>query len=164
MKRTTWAAVALVAAVALIPLAAQGTPAQGSQGPVRGRGFGPGPGGPGGGPGGPGAMRVVHQLDLTDAQRDQIKAVVDEHRQERPGARLVELQQQLQAAIFADTVDLAKIEALKSQIAAAEAAMLASRIETETKVAQLLTPAQRAKARELLANAPGPGRGRRGGW
>ena len=161
MKKTLWAAVALVAVVALIPVAAQ-VQQQASQRPERagmGRGFGPG------GRGGPGPG-IVHRLDLTDQQREQVKAVVEEQRASRPGANLMELQKQLQTALFADTVDLAKVEELKTAIAAAEAALLSTRIETELKINQILTPEQRAKARELIANSPGPGpgrgRGRRG--
>jgi Spy/CpxP family protein refolding chaperone len=161
MKKTVWAAIAVLAMAALIPLAAYGTQEtrQQPQEQGRGRGFGPGPGGPGG----PGAMRVLQRLDLTETQREQVKAILDERRDERP-AHMMQLQQQLQAAIFADTVDLAKIEALKGQIASAEAALLSARIDTETRIAQLLTPEQRAKARELVANRPGPARGRRGGF
>jgi Spy/CpxP family protein refolding chaperone len=156
MKKTLWAAVALVAVVALVPAAAQVQ--QGPQRPGRagmGRGFGPG------GPGGPGPG-IVHRLNLTDQQREQIAAIVEEHRESRPGAKVMDLRKELQAALFADTVDLAKVEGLKTAIAAAEAALLASRIETEMKVNQVLTPEQRAKARELIASAPGPrfGRGR----
>ena len=164
MKKTLWAAVALVAMVTLIPLTAQSTQGtQPPQGPGRGmgRGFG--------GPGGPGRIGPVFQrLDLTDAQREQIKAIMEERRESRPGANMMELQKQLQAALLADAVDNAKIEQLKAAITSAEAAMLSARIETELKISQLLTPEQRAKARELIAQGPGagfgrgPGRGR--GW
>jgi Spy/CpxP family protein refolding chaperone len=157
MKKTLWAAVALVAVVAMIPIAAQVQP-QTPQRPARGemgRGFGPG------GRGGPGPG-FVHRLDLTEPQREQIKAIMEERRDAWPGAPLMELQKQLQTALFADTVDLAKVEELKTAIAAAEAALLASRIDTELKINQVLTPEQRAKARELIASrqGPGPGRGR----
>jgi Spy/CpxP family protein refolding chaperone len=156
MKKTMWAAIALVAVVAMIPLTAQGT-----QGPGRmGRGFG-GPGVRGQGPGGPGPMAMLQQLNLTEQQREQVKALMDERRDQRPGANMQELQKELHAAVFADTVDLAKIEQLKGAIASAEAAMLSARIDTHVKISQILTAEQRAKARELPAR--GPGRGRRGG-
>jgi Spy/CpxP family protein refolding chaperone len=157
MKKTLWAAVALVAVVALIPAAAQ-VQQQAAQRPERagmGRGFGPG------GPGGPGPG-IVHRLDLSDQQREQVKAIVEEQRASRPVGTLLDLQKQLQTALFADTVDLAKVEELKTSIASAEATLLSARIETELKINQILTPEQRAKARELIANSqgPGPGRGR----
>ena len=160
MKKTMWAAMVALAIVAMIPLAAGGAQdAQRPQGPGRGmgRGFGPG------GPGGPG-LGIVHRLDLTEAQREQLEAILEERRASRPGAAMMELQKQLQTALFADTVDLAKVEELKLAIASAEAAMLSARIDTELKVNQVLTAAQRAKARELIAAGPtaGRGRGRRG--
>ena len=159
MRKTVWAAIAIVAIVAMIPVAAQGLQGRGHG---QGRGFG-GPGGPGGpggrgGPGGP--MAILNQLNLTDQQQEQIKAIHQERREERPGADRMELQKQLQTAIFADTVDLAKIEGLKTAIASAEAAMLSGRIDTEVKISQVLTTEQRAKARELFAKSPP--RGRRG--
>ncbi len=153
MKKTLWAGVVALAALALIPISAQEP--QRPQGPGRGMGRGVGPGGPGGpGPG------IVRRLDLTEQQREQIKAIVDERRESKPGANMMELQKQLQTALFADAVDLAKVEQLKQAIASAEAAMLSARIDTELKINQLLTPEQRAKARELVASGPGPGRGR----
>ena len=151
MKKTVWAGIAVVAMVAMIPVAAQGL--QGRGGGGQGRGFG-GPGGLGG------PMAILNQLNLTDQQQEQIKTIHQERRQERPGADMRELQKQLQTAIFADTVDIATIEGLKTAIASAEAAMLSGRIDTEVKISQVLTPEQRAKARELFAT--GPMRGRRG--
>jgi Spy/CpxP family protein refolding chaperone len=163
MKKAVWTAMAIVAIAAMIPVAAaQGPQGRGGRGP--GGGFG-GPGGPGGGPGGRGGpggpAAILHQLNLTDAQREQLKAIHEERREERPGANMMELQKQLQTALFADTVDLAKIEELKTAIASAEAAMLSARIDTELKINQILTAEQRAKARDLLAKGPGQ-RGRRG--
>lgn len=150
MKKTLWVAAVVVAALALVPLTAQ--EATRPQAPGRGMGRGFGPGGPGPG--------LVHRLDLTDQQREQVQAIMEERRASRPGANMMELQKQLQAALFADTVDLAKVEALKDAIRAAEAAMLSARIDTELKINHILTPEQRAKARELIAAGPGPGRGR----
>jgi len=157
MKKTLWAAVVVLAIVAMIPLAAGGQDAQRPQGPGRGMGRGFGPGGPGGpGPG------IVHRLELTEAQREQVKALMEERRESRPGAGMMELQKQLQTALFTDSVDLAKIEQLKQAIASAEAAMLSARIDTELKINLILTAEQRAKARELIATGPPQGRGRRG--
>jgi Spy/CpxP family protein refolding chaperone len=157
MRKTAWAAIAVVAIVAMIPVAAQGLQGRGGRG--QGSGFG-GPGSPGGPGGRGGPMAILSQLNLTDQQQEQIKAIHQERREERPGADTMELHKQLQTAIFADTVDLAKIEGLKTAIASAEAAMLSARIDTEVKISQVLTAQQRAKARELFAK--GSPRGRRG--
>ena len=103
-------------------------------------------------------MPVLRQLNLTDAQREQIKTLTDAERAARtqsggqaPARTLFELQQSLQAAIFADTPDTAQIDQLKANIAEAEAAALAGRIDLQVKIAQILTPEQRAQARELTA-------------
>lgn len=148
---TTMAAV-LVGAAAVVSLAAQAPRAglgDGSQ-----RGFGQG------GPGrGPGPMMMLRQLDLTDAQRTQIRAIMDEHRPAQDQMqKMGELQKQLHDTIFADNVDQAKIEELKTAIREAEGAALDARISTELQIAQVLTPEQRAKARELDGQRPPRGR------
>jgi periplasmic protein CpxP/Spy len=154
MKRTIWTTVMAVAVAALvtIPLVAQQPQGRGFG---RGMGMGMGPGGPGGrgGPGGP--MALLRGVELTDAQREQIRGIMDAHRQDAPAQRMHGLQQQLQLAILADAPDAAKIQELKGAIAGANDEALASRIEMETKIAQILTPAQRAKAREAAGTMRG---------
>src|SRR5262245_13884790 len=112
-KRTlsTIAATAIVLAVGISTAVAQGP---GGRGPGQGRGFGPGPGGPGG-PGGP--LPMLRQLNLTDAQRDQVKALLDEERRQNDAAgprKMMELQRALQAAIFADAPDNGQIDQLRA--------------------------------------------------
>ena len=70
------------------------------------------------------------------------------------------LHRQLEAALLADTPDDQQIQLLQQQVAAAEADALAQQIAIERKIAQILTPDQRAKIRERLSqDAPS----RRGG-
>jgi periplasmic protein CpxP/Spy len=145
MKRTMWTAVAalMVAAAVAIPVIAQ--PPQGGRGPGRGPGMG----------------GMLRGLNLTDAQRDQIKTLTEQRRTgEGPRRNLMDLERQLHAAILADTPDLPKIEELKSSVAAASAQELTARIDLESRIAQILTPEQRAQAREAVAKGPA---GRRGG-
>jgi len=127
-------------------------------------GRGPGPGQGRGGPGGP--LPILRQLNLTETQREQIKALTDEQRArndaQSPARKLVELQRALEAAVFADTPDSAQIEQLRAGIAEAEAAFLAARVELQLKIAQILTPEQRKQARELTDRRPGRA-GRAGG-
>lgn len=160
MKRTMWTTIVVVALAGLVTIPLMAQPPQGrGMGRGMGMGMGPGRGGPGG-PGGAGPMAFLRGVDLTDAQREQIRAIMEDHREGAPGQRMHELEQQLQLAILADTPDT-QIEGLKSAIAAASAGQLATRIEVESKIAQILTPAQRAKAREAVGNmGPPPGRGR----
>lgn len=148
MKRTMWAAVAalMLAAAVAIPVIAQ--PPQGGRGP----GKGPGMGGP---------LPMLRGLNLTDAQRDQIKTLTEQRRTAgEPRRNLMDLERQLHAAILADTPDPPKIEELKSSIAAASAQELVARIDLESRIAQILTPEQRAQAREAVAKGSA---GRRGG-
>ena len=145
MKRSMWTAVAalMVAAAVAIPVIAQ--PPQGGRGPGRGPGMG----------------GMLRGLNLTDAQRDQIKTLTEQRRTgEDPRRNLMDLERQLHAAILADTPDLPKIEELKSSVAAASAQELTARIDLESRIAQILTPEQRAQAREAVAKGPA---GRRGG-
>ena len=155
MKRTIWAGAfaALIAIAISAPLVAQPP-----QGPGRGAGRA-GFGGPMG-PGGPGlGLSILRSLNLTDAQREQVRALTEERRAQAPGRQGAELQRQLELAIFADTPDQQKIEELKTAIAATHQAELAARIDLETRVAQVLTPEQRVQARERLEKG-GPPRGR----
>jgi Spy/CpxP family protein refolding chaperone len=107
-------------------------------------------------------------LNLTDDQKAQVKTLLDEERTQTdaqsPGRKLMELQRTLSAAVFADVPDTAQIDQLRASIAEAEAAALARRIDMQLKVAQILTPEQRQRARELADRPSGQGRagGRRG--
>ena len=142
MKRTIWSvALALVVAGAVaIPVIAQ--PPQGGRGPGRGPAFDGAP--------------VLRGLNLTDAQREQIRSIREAQRTgDNPRRNVMDLERQLQTAIFADATDQAKIEQLKNSIAAARAAELTSRIELQSRIAHVLTPEQRAQARDALGKAAG---------
>jgi Spy/CpxP family protein refolding chaperone len=67
----------------------------------------------------------------------------------------MDLERQLQSVIFSDAPDQQKIDDLKNSIAAANAADLAARIDLASRISQILTPEQRAQARDALAQAPG---------
>lgn len=118
------------------------------------QGFGRGPG-RGMGPGGPGPMGVLQRLDLTDEQRTEIKALLEERKAEAPEQKVMDLQKQLHEAIFAATPDTAKISEIKTAIDAAASEALDDRVALQLKIAQVLTPEQREKARAF--------EGRRGG-
>ena len=148
MKRTIWSAVLamVVAGAVAIPVIAQ--PPQGGRGQGRGPAF-------------DGALPVLRGLNLTDAQREQVRSITEAQRTgDNPRRNLMDLERQLQAAIFADTPDHQKIEELKNSITAASTSALAARIELQSRIAQVLTPEQRAQARDALAKAPA-GRGAR---
>lgn len=122
---------------------------------VSGQGRGKGPDGQGFGRGGP--FPMLRQLNLTDQQKEQVKALADDLRKQTdqaPARKVAELRRQLQAAIFADSPDAAQIDQLRASIADAEAAALAARIDLQLKIAQILTPEQRKQAREAVSNLP----------
>lgn len=137
----------LVVAAGALPLMAQG------RGPGGRGGFG----GPGrlGGPGGPNLVAMFRHLDLTDAQRDQLRAILQA---EKPAADQEEnartAEQKLHAAIFGDGADPASIDALKAAVNAVHAAELDRRVEIMQKVAPILTPAQREQLLKLPPNHP----------
>jgi periplasmic protein CpxP/Spy len=162
MKKTFWVttvAVALAAALA-VPAVAQAPQGRGAGG---GQGMGMGPGRPGG-PGGAGPSGMLRGVQLTDAQRDQIRSIHQEARSSaaEPG-KGIQLQRELRLALLADTPDQQKVASLKQAIATAQTEGLARRIEVQGRVAQILTPEQRAQVRQRLEQAPagprGPGRG-----
>jgi protein CpxP len=152
MNRRIVMAAVLALSVGAISLLAQ-VPGQRPGGPGRGRG---GPGGPGG----PGILAMVHQLDLTDAQREQLRALAEEGRQGGdPGAPMRAAEQKLHAAVLADTPDLQAIESLKAALTSAHAAELEHRVDMMRKVAQILTPAQRQQLLQMEPQGPPRGRG-----
>ena len=141
---------ALALSLGALPLLAQGPGGQRTGGPGRG-----GPGelsGPGmrGGPAG--MLRMIRQLNLTDAQREQLRALIEGSRPaEDPRAAFGDAEQKLHAAVLADPPDLQAIESLKAVLTSAHAAMIDHRVELMQQVAQILTPAQKQELLRLHA-------------
>ena len=134
------------------------------------RGGGPGRGGPGG-PGGPGrggplggilGPIPLERLGLTEAQNQQVRALVDSNQEAQRALRdrAFTAREALEAAIMSDTVDETSIRARSAEVAAVEADVAVSRAKLRNQVFQILTPEQRAEAKRLQAEGPGPGRGR----
>jgi protein CpxP len=130
-----------------------------------------GPGGPGmrGGPGGPFGMAglPLRALDLTDAQRQQVRTIMESHRDEQKaiGDRMQSARKALHEAIAAEVFDEGAIRAKAAEIGAveADAAVLQAKIHAE--VFAILTPEQVTKAKELrtqMENRMKDGRGRGG--
>jgi Spy/CpxP family protein refolding chaperone len=130
---------------------AQGRGPRGGDGP----GFAPGFGGRG--PGG-----LARLADLTEEQQKLVRSILEEDRASRQGPpAAVTLQRQLSAELLADAPDDQKIDTLRQQLIQAQGEELARHIALERKIAQVLTPEQRATARQRLAEGP-RGRGERG--
>jgi len=121
--------------------------------PFRGGRMGPGgPGGRFGGPGGPMGMMPMlgPQLNLTDAQRDQIKTIADSHRDEWKAladrGRTAHLA--LDDAINADPVNEAAIRQKSADASAVDADIAVARAHAHAEVFQILTADQKTQLKE----------------
>ncbi len=143
----------------------------GGPGPSVGRGgpgrFG-GPGGPGfpGGPMGLLGPRMMERLNLSDAQREQVKSVLDSHKDEMKalGDKGFEARKALEAAVAADQFEETTIRARSADVGTVEADMAVLRARIHAEVWQILTPDQQTQAKTLQAQmeqrrqrGPGPG-------
>ena len=114
---------------------------------------GRGPGGPDGsgfgGPGGPMGIlpRLGRDIDLTDAQRDQIKAIVESHKDEWKGLadRARTAHMALNTAVTAETLDEVVIRQKSSEVAAVDADLAVARARAHAEVFKILTAEQKAK-------------------
>lgn len=138
--------VALTAGAGLATVAAR---EQGPTGPGRGMNGRRGPGGPGG-PGGALAL-PLRGLNLTDTQREQVRATTDGHRAEFDAirTRMGAARAALQEAVTADTFNEATVRQRSVDVAAVEADAAVLRAKVHAEVWALLTPEQQQKAREL---------------
>jgi protein CpxP len=121
-------------------VAAQNT--SGRPGPFMGRG----------GPGGPmGMMAPLGRLNLTDAQRQQVKSIMDSHQDEvkAVGSRAFEARKALDAAVTADTFDESAIRTASANVATVDADMAVLRARIHGEVWQILTPDQQKQAKEF---------------
>ena len=129
-----------ISAVVAVALTLAGTPlaaGQGGQGPGGQGGRYGGPGGPmgrgRGGPGGPmgpdNPMMMLGRLDLTEAQRGQVKQILDSRRGEQKalGDREFAAHSALEASIASDGLNEAVIRGKAAEVAAVEADMAVMR-------------------------------------
>ncbi|MDP2054334.1 MAG: Spy/CpxP family protein refolding chaperone, partial [Acidobacteriota bacterium] len=158
----------LAAGFVAVVLAAGSTlvTAQDGQMKRRGPGQGPGVGGPPPdgmrGPGGPrGPMGMgngpgFRELDLTDDQKAQVKAIGESHRAEfkAAGEKMRAARQGMRALIAADTLDEAAVRAKSIEVAAAEADLAILNAKVRTQTMQVLTSEQLAKLKERQAQRP----------
>jgi Spy/CpxP family protein refolding chaperone len=133
----------------------------GQQPPFRAGHMGP-PMGPGGrmGPMGPLAP-LLARLNLTDAQKDQVKAIMQSHADEFKtlGDRAGTAHQALDAAESADTIDDSAIRQKSADVAAVDADIAVARAHLRAEVFQIFTADQKAEAKQLMARREGHGRG-----
>jgi Spy/CpxP family protein refolding chaperone len=92
-------------------------------------------------------MRALRGLDLTDAQREQVRAIFTEQagalRERMQAARGA--QQELRALALSPNFDSGRAREFADTAAKAQADLALMRAESMSKVVALLTPEQRAK-------------------
>lgn len=154
MKRTVMAA----AVVAALTAAAVAVTAQGP-GPRGPRGGQMGPGGPGG-PRGPMPVELIRGLDLSDAQRDQVRTIAESHREAftEVAGKMRDARERLTAAVDADTVDEAAIRAASANVAAVMADEAVLRAKVRAEIFNILTPEQQQQAKQRPARPRRAGR------
>jgi len=96
---------------------------------------------------------MLGRLNLTDAQREQVKSVLDSHRDETRALadKSGTAHRALAAAISAEQFDESAIRARSADVAAADADMAVLQARIHGEIWQLLTPDQQKQARELQA-------------
>jgi protein CpxP len=93
------------------------------------------------------------QLDLTDAQREQVKGVMQkEHSTMKPLMQQVHTMQQQLKQYSEGTYDEAKVQALVAQQAQTLVQLKVQETRIHSKIYQLLTADQQAKLKEIEAN------------
>jgi periplasmic protein CpxP/Spy len=127
--------------------------------PFMGRGMGRG--GPGG-PGGPMGMLPMlgRMINLTDTQKDQIKAIADSHKEEWKAlaGRARTAHGALNSAVTAETLDEAAIRQRSSEVAAVDADMAVARARAHAEVFQILTTEQKAQLKSMQTERQNRGR------
>ena len=106
---------------------------------------------------------AVSQVGLTDAQKDQIKAIAQSHADEWKGLadRERQARQALDTAIAGTQFDEVTIRQRSAELSAVEADVAVAPARVRAEAVQILTADQQAKLKEIESQRP-RGRGRRG--
>lgn len=94
---------------------------------------------------------MARELNLTDAQKQQVKTIMESAKSSADGihAKLEEVHKQLDAATANGQFDEAQVRTLANQQAQLEADMLVEHLRAKSKVFGILTAEQRVKAEEM---------------
>jgi Spy/CpxP family protein refolding chaperone len=139
------------------------------QGSFSGRRGGPPPmgiGGPGAAMGPMGIIGpIIGRLGLSDSQKDQLKSIMQAHRDEFQTMRTQSMaaHKALEQAILQDPVSDAAVQSASAGVAAVESQMAVAAAHVRSEVFQMLTDAQKAQVKDLIAKRDartGRGRGR----
>ena len=102
---------------------------------------------------GPGGFRGLAALDLTDAQREQVREVMQSHRDpmREAGTQLHEAHAAQRAAIETVPVNEGLVRSTSQTLAAAQTEMALIQARIHSAIWSVLTPEQQQKAKELKA-------------
>ena len=122
---------------------------------AQGRGGPPGSRGEmrGGRAGSPAGMLPLRQLDLTDAQREEIRAIFDQNqsRLRVTGEQLGRAKQALHEVVTSDWVNESEIRARAETLGLAEGDAAVVRADLYVQLWRILTPVQQARVQEIEA-------------
>jgi protein CpxP len=98
--------------------------------------------------------RVARQLGLSDGQKQQIRGIVQSHRDEWKALaeRARAARQAVNQSVTADNVDEAAIRNSSAQLAAVQADVAVARAHARAEIWNVLTPDQQSKAATLKAD------------
>jgi Spy/CpxP family protein refolding chaperone len=102
---------------------------------------------------GPLAGLPLGRLELTDAQREQVRTILDSHREDSLALRkrATEARQALDAAITAGAYDEATVRARSADVATVEADVAVQRARVYQEVFRILTTQQQEEAKKIQA-------------
>lgn len=118
--------------------------------------------------GGPQEMveHISRELNLTDAQKEQVKTILEAQRstEDERHAKLDEIRKQIDAATANGQFDEAQVRPLADQQAQLMADQMVDHLRMHSKIYGLLTAEQRTKADQMMKQGehrrgPGPGHG-----
>ena len=115
--------------------------------------FAQGPGGRGRGAAGGGLGIALGALNLTEAQREQVRQITEQHREEGRGTfeRLRAAQAARRQAVEVIPFDESRVRAAMQELAAVETELAVMQARLYSDVFALLTPEQQAQAQKLRA-------------
>ena len=102
---------------------------------------------------------ISRELNLSDAQKTQAKAILDAERAATDPleAKSEEIHKQIEATVVNGQFDETQVRALADQAGQLSADMMVEHIRAHTKLFSILTPEQRVKALEMHKRMGGPG-------
>lgn len=103
---------------------------------------------------------MMEKLDLNDAQRESIRKLVDQQRDQMRNQRdsMRDIRKALRQQVMSENYDAAKVRELADSKARLMANMLVQRTETMHQIRQQLTPEQMTRLNRMLEHKMGPGR------